>query len=62
MLHITNFPNIAFPELLLQQLIPIHYNTWPPIAQDVNAYKADVEATTSSKVLIVKPGEVVDLA
>ena len=43
-------------------VIPIHYNTWPPIAQDVNAFKADVEANTASKVLIVKPGEVVHLA
>ena len=42
-------------------VIPVHYNTWPPIAQDVEAYKADVEATTSSKVLVVKPGETIEL-
>ena len=53
---------IAADFLKAPTVIPIHYNTWPPIAQDVNAFKADVEATTSSKVLIVKPGEVVDLA
>ena len=53
---------IAADLLKAPTVIPIHYNTWPPIAQDVNAFKADVEANTASKVLIVKPGEVVDLA
>ena len=53
---------IAADFLKAPTVIPIHYNTWPPITQDVNAFKADVEANTVSKVLIVKPGEVVDLA
>ncbi len=38
-------------------VIPIHYNTWPVIEQDPEAFKKDVEAHTKSKVLIVKPGE-----
>jgi L-ascorbate metabolism protein UlaG (beta-lactamase superfamily) len=38
-------------------VIPIHYNTWPVIAQDPEAFKKDVEAHTQSKVCIVKPGE-----
>lgn len=52
---------IAAKFLKAKYVIPVHYNTWPPIAQDVDAYKADVEATTSSKVLIVKPGETIEL-
>lgn len=52
---------IAAKFLQAKYVIPVHYNTWPPITQDVGAYKADVEATTSSKVLIVKPGETIEL-
>lgn len=52
---------IAAKLLQAKYVIPVHYNTWPPITQDVDAYKADVEATTSSKVLIVKPGETIEL-
>lgn len=52
---------IAAKFLKAKYVIPVHYNTWPPITQDVDAYKADVEATTSSKVLIVKPGETIEL-
>ena len=42
-------------------VIPIHYSTWPVIAQDPEAFKADVEATTTSKVWVVKPGSTVEL-
>ena len=52
---------IAADWLKAKYVIPIHYNTWPVIAQDVEAYKADVEAKTSSKVIIVKPGETITL-
>lgn len=52
---------IAAKFLKAEYVIPVHYNTWPPITQDVEAYKANVEATTDSKVLIVKPGETVEL-
>ncbi len=52
---------IAADWLKAKYVIPIHYNTWPVIAQDVDAYKADVEANTSSKVIIVKPGETITL-
>lgn len=52
---------IAAKFLQAKYVIPVHYNTWPPITQDVDAYKADVEATTSSKVLIVKPGETIEM-
>lgn len=42
-------------------VIPIHYNTWPLIAQDPAAFKKEVEATTQSKVLVVEPGKTVEL-
>lgn len=52
---------IACEFLHAKTVIPIHYNTWPPIAQDVKAFKADVEAKTDSKVLIVNPGEIIEI-
>ena len=41
-------------------VIPCHYNTFPPIRQDANAFKARVEAETSSVVAVMKPGETLD--
>jgi len=38
-------------------VIPMHYDTFPPIETDSAAFKADVEAQTSSKVVLLKPGE-----
>lgn len=38
-------------------VIPCHYNTFPPIETDAAAFKADVEAATSSKVVVLEPGE-----
>lgn len=52
---------IAAKFLQAKYVIPVHYNTWPPITQDVQAYKADVEANTDSKVLIVNPGESIEM-
>lgn len=40
-----------------ETVIPIHYNTFPPIEADAHAFKADVEAQTSSKVVVLEPGE-----
>ena len=38
-------------------VIPIHYNTWPVIAQDPAAFKKEVEAKVpGTKVVIVQPG------
>jgi L-ascorbate metabolism protein UlaG (beta-lactamase superfamily) len=39
-------------------VIPCHYNTFPLIQADAEAFKADVEAQTSSKVLVMAPGDV----
>jgi L-ascorbate metabolism protein UlaG (beta-lactamase superfamily) len=38
-------------------VIPMHYDTFPPIETDAGAFKADVEAQTSSQVVLLKPGE-----
>jgi L-ascorbate metabolism protein UlaG (beta-lactamase superfamily) len=40
-----------------KQVIPCHYNTFPPIETDAQAFKADVEAGTSSQVIVLDPGE-----
>ena len=37
-------------------VIPEHYNTWPLIVQDPEAFKRKVEASTESKVVILKSG------
>jgi L-ascorbate metabolism protein UlaG (beta-lactamase superfamily) len=38
-------------------VIPCHYNTFPPIETDVQAFKTEVESATSSSVTILEPGE-----
>jgi L-ascorbate metabolism protein UlaG (beta-lactamase superfamily) len=38
------------------EVIPIHYDTFPPIETDVQAFKADVENATESKVVVLEPG------
>ena len=38
-------------------VIPCHYNTFPPIETDDQAFKSDVESATSSSVVILEPGE-----
>ena len=40
-----------------ETVIPIHYNTFPPIETDAEAFKSDVESQTSSKVVVLAPGE-----
>jgi L-ascorbate metabolism protein UlaG (beta-lactamase superfamily) len=40
-----------------QQVIPCHYNTFPLVETDVNAFKADVEEAGISEVVIIAPGE-----
>jgi L-ascorbate metabolism protein UlaG (beta-lactamase superfamily) len=38
-------------------VIPMHYDTFPPIETDAQAFKAEVEAETSSSVVVLAPGE-----
>jgi len=37
-------------------VIPCHYNTFPVIETDVQAFKSEVESQTSSKVEVLEPG------
>ena len=37
-------------------VIPCHYNTFPPIETDADAFKSDVESATGSSVVVLEPG------
>lgn len=53
---------LAAKWLGVRHVIPIHYDTWPIIAQDVEKYKEVTESMTPAKVDIVRPGETIELA
>src|SRR6516225_6965632 len=38
-------------------VIPCHYNTFPPIETDAQAFKSDVESATRSNVVVLDPGQ-----
>lgn len=38
-------------------VIPMHYNTFPAIETDAQAFKSEVEEKTSSSVVVLQPGE-----
>jgi L-ascorbate metabolism protein UlaG (beta-lactamase superfamily) len=40
-----------------RQVIPCHYDTFPPIVTDAQAFRADVENSTASEVIVLAPGE-----
>jgi L-ascorbate metabolism protein UlaG (beta-lactamase superfamily) len=40
-----------------KQIVPCHYNTFPPIETDAQAFKSDVESATSSEVVVLEPGD-----
>ena len=40
-----------------KHVIPIHYNTWPLLAQDPHAWADRVRAETAAQVHVLKPGE-----
>ena len=37
-------------------VIPCHYDTFPPIETDAEAFKSEVESATGSKVVVLEPG------
>jgi L-ascorbate metabolism protein UlaG (beta-lactamase superfamily) len=39
-----------------RQVIPCHYDTFPPIETDTAAFKSDVESATSTEVVVLEPG------
>ena len=38
-------------------VLPAHYDTFPPVATDVGAFKSDVEGATDATVVVLQPGE-----
>jgi L-ascorbate metabolism protein UlaG (beta-lactamase superfamily) len=40
-----------------KQIVPCHYNTFPPIETDARAFKSDVEAAGAGEVAVLDPGE-----
>jgi L-ascorbate metabolism protein UlaG (beta-lactamase superfamily) len=38
-------------------VIPCHYNTFPAIETDAEAFKSDVESATDSRVVVLEPGQ-----
>ncbi len=56
----TMGPEDAFRAVRMIQprkVLPIHYNTWPVIAQDAAAWAARVQQETKTEAVVVKPGE-----
>ena len=43
-------------------VIPIHYNTWPVIEQDVQLFKQVTERMAHAEVHIVEPGQTLEMA
>lgn len=44
-----------------KRVVPMHYNTFPLIEQDPGAFKAQAEAETDAEVVILNPGEQLEL-
>jgi L-ascorbate metabolism protein UlaG (beta-lactamase superfamily) len=44
-----------------KRVVPSHYNTWPPIAQDAKAWAAQVKAETIAEPIIVSPGGTIEV-
>jgi L-ascorbate metabolism protein UlaG (beta-lactamase superfamily) len=40
-----------------RQVIPCHYDTFPPIETDAQAFKSDVESQTDAEVVVLQPGQ-----
>jgi L-ascorbate metabolism protein UlaG (beta-lactamase superfamily) len=38
-------------------VIPMHYNTFPPIEADAGAFQVEVESKTDSQVVVLEPGD-----
>ena len=44
-----------------RRVLPIHYNTFPPIAQDAQAWATRVREATNTEPIILEPGGWLDL-
>jgi L-ascorbate metabolism protein UlaG (beta-lactamase superfamily) len=59
--HFTmdRFDAVVAAELVgADQIIPCHYDTFPPVETDVQAFKADVQNAGYSEVIVLEPGGV----
>ena len=45
-----------------KQVLPCHYNTWPPIEQDAEAWAARVRQHTAAEPVVLLPGQSHSLA
>jgi|SRR3954447_5603571 L-ascorbate metabolism protein UlaG (beta-lactamase superfamily) len=57
--HFTmdRFDAVGAAELIkADQIIPSHYNTFPPIETDVEAFKSDVQNAGYAEVIVLEPG------
>ena len=45
-----------------RRVVPCHYNTWPPIEQDVQAWAESIRRSTSAEPLVLTPGEAVEIS
>ena len=58
--HYTMDPSDAVEAAQLvgaKTVIPCHYNTFPPIEADAQAFQSDVGSATGSNVVVLEPGE-----
>ncbi len=44
-----------------KRVAPAHYNTWPPIEQDANAWAERIRAHTRAEPIVIAPGEKITL-
>lgn len=58
--HFTMGPDDAIAAVKLlacKKVFPSHYNTWPPLAQDADAWVRRVRQETTVEPIVLKPGE-----
>lgn len=44
-----------------QKVAPAHYNTWPPIEQDAQAWAKEVRQQTSAEPMVIEPGGIIEI-
>jgi L-ascorbate metabolism protein UlaG (beta-lactamase superfamily) len=44
-----------------KRVLPCHYNTWPPIEQDANAWAAAVKRQTAAEPIVLAPGGSIEI-
>lgn len=51
----------AIKMLAAKRVVPCHYNTWPPIAQDAAKWAAEVRQQTAAEPIVPEPGGSVEI-